>query len=89
MWPGFRELQCVLAAPAVEKRREQLLRDDSGRRVDMTAVRENLYIGAEYVATWPAYSSSILTSILQWNTHYSRHLFLVKSLNNLTQPPYL
>ena len=54
MWPGFRELQCVLAAPAVEKRREQLLRDDSGRRVDMTAVRENLYIGAEYVATWSA-----------------------------------
>ena len=85
MWPGFRELQCVLAAPAVEKRREQLLRDDSGRRVDMTAVRENLYIGAEYVATWPAYSSLIL--ILQWNIPIilvSMHLILLESLNNLT-----
>ena len=89
MWPGFRELQCVLAAPSVEKRLAPVLHDDSGRLVDMTRVRENLYIGAEYVATWPAYSSSILTSTLQWNTHYSRNLFLVKSLKKLTQPPYL
>ena len=48
MWPGFRELQCVLAAPSVEKRLAPVLHDDSGRLVDMTRVRENLYIGDEY-----------------------------------------
>ena len=48
MWPGFRELQCVLAAPCVEKRLAPVLHDDSGRLVDMTRVRENLYIGDEY-----------------------------------------
>ena len=48
MWPGFRELQCVLAAPSVEKRLVPVLHDDSGRLVDMTRVRENLYIGDEY-----------------------------------------
>ena len=48
MWPGFRELQCVLAAPSVEKRLAPLLHDDSGRLVDMSMVRENLFIGDEY-----------------------------------------
>ena len=48
MWPGFRELQCVLAAPSVEKRLAPVLHDDSGRLVDMSMVRENLYIGDEY-----------------------------------------
>ena len=47
MWPGFRELQCVLAAPSVEKRLAPVLYDDSGRLVDMTMVWENLFIGDE------------------------------------------
>ena len=38
----------MLAAPSVEKRLAPVLHDDSGRLVDMTRVRENLYIGDEY-----------------------------------------
>jgi len=47
MWPGFKDLQSVLHAPAVEKRVVTLLHDDSGRRVDMTEIRDNLFIGNE------------------------------------------
>ena len=47
MWTGFRELHCVLATPTVEKRMVTLLYDDSGRHVDMTNIRDNLYIGDE------------------------------------------
>ena len=43
----FKELQGVLQAPAVEKRVVTLLQDDSGRRVDMTEIRNNLHIGDE------------------------------------------
>jgi len=47
MWPGFRELQSVLQAPSVEKRVVKLVQDDSGRLVDMTEIRNNLFIGDE------------------------------------------
>ena len=44
-----RELQAVLAIPAVEKRAVAVLQDCSGRRVDMTEIRQNLFIGDECV----------------------------------------
>ena len=47
MWPGFRELQSVLQTPSVQKRVTKLLQDDSGRLVDMTEIRSNLFIGDE------------------------------------------
>ena len=47
MWPGFRELESVLARPSVEKRSVTVLFDDSGRLVDMVPVMDNLYIGDE------------------------------------------
>ena len=46
-----RELQTVLAIPAVEKRAVAVLQDCSGRRVDMTEIRRNLFIGDECVIT--------------------------------------
>ena len=48
---GGRELQTVLAIPAVEKRAVAVLQDCSGRRVDMTEIRRNLFIGDECVIT--------------------------------------
>ena len=47
MWPGVRELQSVMQVSSVEKRVVTTLRDDSGRLVDMTEIRDNLYIGDE------------------------------------------
>ena len=63
MWPGFRELQCVLAAPSVEKRLAPVLHDDSGRLVDMTRVRENLYIGDEYERNQKLFTNTIMILI--------------------------
>ena len=42
MWTVFKELQGVLQAPVIEKRVVTLLHDDSGRRVDMTEIK-NLF----------------------------------------------
>ena len=47
MWTVFRQLQAVLQTPVVEKRVVTILQDDSGRRVDMTEIRTNLFIGDE------------------------------------------
>ena len=47
MWPGFRELQSVMQTSSVEKRVVTTLKDDSGRLVDMTEIRDNLFIGDE------------------------------------------
>ena len=47
MWPGFRELQSVIQSTSVERRAVTTLKDDSGRLVDMTEIRENLFIGDE------------------------------------------
>ena len=49
MWPGFRELQSVMQrqTTSVEKRVVTTLKDDSGRLVDMTEIRDNLFIGDE------------------------------------------
>ena len=63
MWPGFRELQCVLAAPSVEKRLAPVLHDDSGRLVDMSMVRENLFIGDEYEKKQTAFKLLLTTSL--------------------------
>ena len=63
MWPGFRELQCVLAAPSVEKRLAPVLHDDSGRLVDMSVVRENLYIGDEYERNLKLFTNTIMILI--------------------------
>jgi len=50
MWPGFRDLQSVMATSSVEKRVVTTLKDDSGRLVDMTEIRDNLFIGDESAA---------------------------------------
>ena len=47
MWTVFKQLQAVLQTPVVEKRVITVLQDDSGRRVDMTEIRTNLFIGDE------------------------------------------
>ena len=47
MWTVFKELHAVLQAPVIEKRVVTVLKDDSGRRVDMTEIRTNLFIGDE------------------------------------------
>ena len=47
MWTVFKELQTVLQAPVIEKRVVTILKDDSGRRVDMTEIRTNLFLGDE------------------------------------------
>jgi len=50
MWTVFKELQTVLQAPVIEKRVVTILKDDSGRRVDMTEIRTNLFLGDEGAA---------------------------------------
>ena len=47
MWTVFKELQAILQAPVIEKRVVTILKDDSGRRVDMTEIRTNIFLGDE------------------------------------------
>ena len=74
MWPGFRELQCVLAAPSVEKRLATVLHDDSGRLVDMTRVRENLFIGDEYE------NQELFINTIEHYCHVKRNIDLIDIL---------
>ena len=47
----------------MEKRLAPVLHDDSGRLVDMTRVRENLYIGDEYERNQKLFTNTIMILI--------------------------